>query len=158
MAKSKIEPAPKGQESARGPGRPSLYRPEFCERVIEMGAQGKSLTQMAARLGVDKASVIRWREEHEDFRTALARAMTLSQDWWEERGQLGVDDRNFNATLYNKIVASRFREDYSERQEITGANGGAIKIEAKRVDVENMEEEQMEALENALSRLRVVNG
>ena len=158
MAKSKIEPAPKGQEPARGPGRPSLYRPEFCERVIEMGALGKSLTQMAARLGVDKASVIRWREEHEDFRTALARAMTLSQDWWEERGQLGVDDRNFNATLYNKIVASRFREDYSERQEITGANGGAIKIEAKRVDVENMEEEQMEALENALSRLRVVNG
>jgi hypothetical protein len=158
MAKSKIEPAPKGQGEPLKRGRPSMYRPEHCQRVIEMGEQGKSLTQMAARLGVDKASVIRWREEHEEFRTALARAMTLSQDWWEEQGQRGVSDKNFNATLYNKIVASRFREDYSERHEITGANGGAIKIEAKRVDVENMEEEQIEALENALSRLKVVNG
>jgi len=158
MAKSKIEPAPKVSDEPLKRGRPSLYRAEYCAKVIEMGEQGKSLTQMAARLGVDKASVIRWREEHEEFRTALARALTLSQDWWEEQGQRGVNDRNFNATLYNKIVASRFREDYSERHEITGANGGAIKIEAKRVDVENMEEEQIEALENALSRLKVVNG
>jgi transposase-like protein len=158
MAKSKIEPAPKGPDEPRGRGRPTVYRPEFCQRVIELGEQGKSITQMAARLGVDKATVVRWRADHEDFCNALARALTLSQDWWEEQGQRGVNDKNFNATLYNKIVASRFREDYSERQEITGANGGAIKIEAKRIDVENMEEEQMEALENALSRLRVVNG
>ena len=43
-----------------------------------------------------------------------------------------MDNRNFNAQLWLKSVASRFRDDYTERQqtEITGANGGAIKTES----------------------------
>ena len=41
-------------------GRPSTYNPEFCERVIEYGKQGKSITWMAAELGVHKDSLYEW--------------------------------------------------------------------------------------------------
>ena len=116
----------------RPKGRPSKYRPEFCEQIIELGKLGKSIAQMASHFDVDKASIYRWSEESEDFRTALARARAHSQTWWENEAQKNMDNRNFNAQLWLKSVASRFRDDYTERQqtEITGANGGALKTES----------------------------
>ena len=133
-------------------GRPTKYKPEYCERVIDLGREGKSIAQMAAAFDVDKASIFRWIEEYEDFRTAFARAKALSQTWWEDKAQQNLTDRNFNAQLWLKSVASRFREDYTERQqtELTGANGGAVQIEAKRVDTDALDQEQRETLRQLL--------
>jgi hypothetical protein len=156
---SKVAPKalPKGSEGAPAPkrpvGRPSSYRPEYCDQVLVWGKEGKSITGMAARLDVDKSTLLKWREVHPEFSTALARALVYAQDWWEEAGQAGVKSRDFNATLYNKIVASRFRDDYAERKEVTGANGGAIKVETKVIDVEALEDEQLEALDEALKNM-----
>lgn len=128
-------------------GRPSLYKPEFCETVIELGKQGKSITQMAAKLDVDKATVLRWRDEKEEFCTALTRALTYSQDWWENEAQLGLKDRNFNAAIWHKSVASRFREDYAEKREeapqITIVTNSAV-------DVRQLDADSREALRIAL--------
>ena len=129
-------------------GRPSLYKPEFCETVIELGKQGKSITQMAAKLDVDKATVLRWRDEKEEFCTALTRALTYSQDWWENEAQLGLKDRNFNAAIWHKSVASRFREDYADRRDdapqITIVTNSAI-------DVRQLDDDAREALRLALT-------
>ena len=133
-------------------GRPTKYKPEYCERVIDLGREGKSIAQMAAAFDVDKASIYDWAASHEDFSTALARAKALSQTWWEDAAQKNLSDRNFNAQLWLKSVASRFREDYTERQqtELTGANGGAVQIEAKRVDTDALDQEQRETLRQLL--------
>jgi len=108
-----------------GPGRPSLYQPEFCERVIELGKQGKTPLQMAVDLGVARTTMLGWVEDYPEFSTALTRARELSQDWWESVGQSGLMTPGFNANLYNKIISCRFREDYTEKTkaEITGADG-----------------------------------
>ena len=128
-------------------GRPSLYRPEYCETVIELGKQGKSITQMAAKLDLDKATLLRWKEEKEEFNTALTRALTYSQDWWENEAQLGLKDRNFNAAIWHKSVASRFREDYAEKREeapqITIVTNSAV-------DVRQLDADSREALRIAL--------
>lgn len=133
-------------------GRPSKYKPEYCDDVLKLGKEGKSIAQMAAFLDVDKASIYRWVEEHEDFRTALARARAHSQSWWEDKAQLNLGSRDFNAQLWLKNVASRFREDYTERQvtEVSGPDGGAIKFEAKTIDAREMEPEHREALKQIL--------
>lgn len=147
MPKKPEDDAPK-----RGRGRPSLYKPEYCEVVVELGRAGKSMVQMAAQLGVDRASILRWKEEHEDFRASLSRALVLAQEWWEDRGQMGLHDRNFNAALWMKIVASRYREDYADRKEITGADGGPLKVQASVLDVTSLDAEDIEALEAALRK------
>ena len=151
------EATPKGSEPSVVPvrpvGRPSSYKPEFCEQVLVWGAEGKSIAGMAARLHVDKSTLLKWKEAHPEFGTALSRALVYAQNWWEEEGQKGMKSREFNAAVYNKIVASRFREDYAERKEVTGANGGAIKVETKVIDVEALEDEQLEALDEALKNL-----
>lgn len=147
MSKKTDEAAPK-----RPRGRPSLYKPEYCEAVLEMGAEGKSITQMAATLGFDKSTLLDWKAAHEDFASALTRATALSQKWWEDRGQMGLGDRNFNAALWMKIVASRFRDDYTDRKEITGADGGPLKVQAAVMDVTSLEPGDLEALETALRK------
>ena len=128
-------------------GRPSVYRPEFCEQVIALGKQGKSITQMAAKLEVDKASLLKWKDEKDDFSTALRVALTYSQDWWEDKAQTGLIDRNFNAALWKHCVTSRFREDYAEKRE----EGPSITIVTNSaVDVRQLDADSRDALRMAL--------
>ena len=128
-------------------GRPTLYKPEFCEQVIELGKQGKSITQMAAKLEVDKASLLKWKNEKDEFSTALRVALTYSQDWWEDNAQTGLVDRNFNAALWKHCVTSRFREDYAEKRE----EGPSITIVTNStVDVRQLGDDARDALRMAL--------
>jgi hypothetical protein len=124
-------------------GRPTDYRPEFCEQVIEFGREGKSYTQIAARLDVAKSTLYLWMERHPDFSDAMTRARDLAQSWFEDKGQDGLIMSGFNASLWAKQVSARFPDDYTERQkrELSGPSGGPIetvsRIERVVVDPAN---------------------
>lgn len=109
-------------------GRPSEYDPAYCERVIELGKQGKSKVVMAAELGVTRTTFDNWSAAHPEFLEALAHAMLLSQAWWENAGQKGLTADKFNASVWSRSMAARFPEDWREnsRHEHTGAGGGPI--------------------------------
>lgn len=126
MADGAIKEKPEGYVF----GRPAIYRPAFCERIIELGKLGYSQAQMAADIGVAKATITQWAQKHDDFSNALMHARTLSQAWWEREAQDGLRDRDFNAGIWDKSVKSRFREDYTDRtvSEIVGKDDGEIKI------------------------------
>jgi len=143
-----IDMAKEKQTVKRPVGRPSKYKPEYCEEIIRLGKEGKSIAQMAAFFDVDKASIFRWAEESDDFRTAFARAKVHSQNWWEDKAQQNLASRDFNAQLWLKSVASRFRDDYTERTqtEITGKDGGAVKVESNTISTKDMTPEQRDAL------------
>jgi hypothetical protein len=95
-------------------GRPTSYRPEYCDRVIEFGRQGKSVVQMACALGKSKDSLYEWAKVHPEFSDAFTRARDLAQAWFEGVGQDGLDDPGFNASLWAKQVSCRFRADYTD--------------------------------------------
>lgn len=48
-------------------GRPTKYKPEFGERIIELMSQGYSLAAAAADLEVGRSTVYKWIDEHPDF-------------------------------------------------------------------------------------------
>lgn len=130
-------------ESSRKPegyvfGRPTEYRPEMCEQVIEWGRQGKSKTWIAAELGVCKRTVQVWEEKHPDFVAALSRAATLSQQWWEDAGQTGMVSDKFNNGVWTKSMSCRFPDDWRDtsRQEQTGPDGGPIKQEVSHTGID----------------------
>lgn len=134
-------------------GRPTKYKPEYCERVIELGKEGYSHAEIAADLEVDKASLYDWAAAHEEFSTALRAAKTYEQAWFEREARSNMKNRDFNANLWYRSAASRFREDYTERKEtqLTGANGGAVQVETKsKIDVKALDPDQREALKNLL--------
>jgi len=109
-------------------GRPSTYKPEFCEQVVELGSQGMSPVQIAVELGVPRTTMLSWAERHEEFSTALTRAKEHEQAWWERQGMAGMVGDKFNAAVWKTSMQARFREDYTERKELTGEGGGALSI------------------------------
>jgi transposase len=132
-------------------GRPSSYKPEYCDKIIEYGKLGHSIAQMASELDVAKATIFDWRDLHPEFATALARAQTHSQAHWESLAKTHMGDKNFNAQLWLKSVGSRFRDDYTDRKEVTGADGGPIKIETKTVLPDQLEDDHLDALDDILA-------
>ena len=157
MAKAKAKAAAKPAKKKRPVGRPSLYRREYCDQIIEMGKSGYSIAMMASALDVDKATIFDWKAKHPEFATALSRAMTHSQAWWEVAGVNGmsVGGKDFNALVWKVSMQARFRDDYTERkvQEVSGPGGGPIETKTEqrvKLDAEKLTPEQRDALRAAL--------
>lgn len=111
------------------PGRPSGYRPEFCRLAIRLGSEGKSRASIAASIGIHRAQLHRWEERYEDFRDAMQEARELAQKWWERIAEEGqVMGGQINTGLWSKSMSARFPEDYTERSELSGPNGGDIPV------------------------------
>ena len=139
-------------------GRPSKYRPEYCEKVLEMAREtGAGPAEYAAEFNVARETLYDWAAAHEEFSTVLTRAKDLEQAWWEKTGKTGLFADKFNALVWKTSMQARFRSDYTERQqtELTGANGGAVQIEAKRVDTDALDSEQRDTLRQLLMAAKV---
>jgi len=115
----------KGKENVTKPegyvfGRPTSYKPEYCEKVIELGKQGDSLAQMASFFDVTRSTIDEWAKNNPDFSEALSRAKAHCQAWWEKEGRDGLrlGGGGFNAAVWKKSMEARFREDYTERKEV----------------------------------------
>lgn len=115
-------------------GRPSKYKPEYCEAMIDLAKLGKSFAQIAAEFDVGRATLDDWTRDHADFADARARAEVHAQAWWENKAQDNLSSRDFNAPVWKKSVEARFRKDYTERQEING--GGPLQIIISSSDAE----------------------
>lgn len=95
-------------------GRPTVYKIDMLETLIKYGREGKSLNQMACAIGVSRETMNVWRKENKDFSDAVMQALQLSQNWWEEVGQKALFADKFQATVYNRQIARRFRHDYGD--------------------------------------------
>ena len=124
-------------------GRPTDYRPEYCDAVIEYGAQGKSLTWMSAEMGVARSTLQLWEKDIPEFSVAMTQARALSQKWWEDAGQdnmlIAPGKGTFNASVWSRSMAARFPEDWRENKgvEVSGSlnlAGELAALNAKAAD------------------------
>jgi transposase len=119
-------------QEKRPVGRPSLYDPAYCEKVVELGKLGKSVEQIASNLNLSLRVMYKWRDEHEEFMHAMEDAKQHEQAWWEEQAHLYMvehkDGPKINASLWSRSMAARFPKKYREsvKQEITGAEGAPL--------------------------------
>ena len=124
----------------------------MCERVIALGAEGKSKAQIRRDLGIHHSTWALWCDQHSEFSAAVKEAYELSMAWWEDIGMRGVHlGMKFNATAYIFQVKNRFPREYRDRQEhqVTGAEGGPIVQEVRTPDVRGMDPvEAMKAFES----------
>lgn len=119
-------------EEKRPVGRPSLYDPAFCERVIELGKLGKSTEAIGSMLDVGTATLYRWRDEFPEFREALEVAKDHELRWWEEMAQGYMlehkDGEKLNSSIWSRSMAARFPKKYREstKTELTGVDGAPL--------------------------------
>lgn len=113
-------------DEAAGRGRPTKYKPHFCDKVIEFGKEGMSNAEMAGELGVTRNTLFTWANEHPDFLHAFTRARELSLAWWEAQARKGLVSANgvsLNASLWSRSMAARFPTEYTERKDLTSSDG-----------------------------------
>ena len=58
--------------------RPTKFKPEYCELVINTMAEGKSLAAAAARLRVARSTFYEWAKNHPEMAEAVAIGKDLS--------------------------------------------------------------------------------
>jgi len=74
-------------------GRPSSYKPEYCDLVTRMSADGFSLTAIAGSIGVEPGTLSDWRRSFPLFDQACARAKAARLHWWENQALEVVKER-----------------------------------------------------------------
>ena len=82
-----IRKHPEFAEAVKGMTRSifTLYRPEYCDQVVECLKDGHSLAAFAGKIDVTTKSIYNWMANHPEFAEAVKRAQAKSALWWELR-------------------------------------------------------------------------
>lgn len=98
-------------------GRPSTYKPAYCDEVINHCATGASLTSFAAEIGVARSTINKWMEDNPEFSEAVHKAKAKCAAWWERRGQqIALEGGGPGAaTLVIFGLKNMGKEDWTER-------------------------------------------
>lgn len=120
-------------------GRPSKYKPEFCDVVIAAGEEGKTLAGMAEACDVHRETLNDWMDANPEFSVAVKRGLQKAQACWEDKGMQatfgGVE--GFNATSFIFNMKNRFKEDWRDKHEVdnTSSDGSMSPQVIERVIV-----------------------
>ena len=79
----------KGKAKPKKMGRPSLYRPEYCDKLIDWAKQGLGYESFASVPGVSIQTLYDWEKAHPEFLEAKKKAQAHLMAWWERAGIKG---------------------------------------------------------------------
>jgi transposase len=132
-------------------GRPTKYKPEFCDAIIEMAKTGASKAEMCLDLDIAWSTFQLWQETHEEFSASVKEAERLSQGWWEKNGRIATfgGTQGFNATSFAFNMKNRFKDDWKDKieNELSGKDGKPIEttsevritfVDSKHTDSESV--------------------
>ncbi len=116
-------------------GRPTKYRPEMCEKVIEFMAQGYSKEATAAHLEISKDTLYAYIEKYPEFSDAVKEGEIKSRLFWEKLGIDGVkgEIQGFNATTW--IFNMKNRHGWQDKQAVEHSGQMKVKIDSKDAGV-----------------------
>ena len=103
--------------AAKKPQSKYVFKPEMCDRIIELGKQGASQKMMFSDIGINKDVAATWKKNHPEFADALATAVTHSQAYWEREILANVNNKGFNSRLAEIALRGQFQEDYRETRD-----------------------------------------
>ena len=158
-------------------GRPSIYSPELAAKICELIRSGKSERQICAMKGMPAIQTLWvWKQKYSDFLEQSARARADSAEFYNDQRQKKADELYKIAKKHMKMgldipkgvveaIKVSIQEDareaglrddsrYGDRKRValTGADGGAVKVEAKQqYDLSNLSVSDLEKLEAILN-------
>lgn len=94
-------------------GRPTKYKKEYCEMLIEHMKQGYSFDSFGALLpdgGASKETLYAWTRAHRRFLDAKKQGEMQARLWWEKIATAGMAGKikGFNATVWVFSMKNRF--------------------------------------------------
>jgi hypothetical protein len=91
-------------------GRPTSYKPEYCDKLVEHMADGNSFETFGATIGVCRDSLYTWEKKYPDFSDAKRLGREKALSWWEKVGKLGMMGKikGFVPAIWIFSVKNRF--------------------------------------------------
>jgi hypothetical protein len=130
-------------------GRPSKYKREYCEKVIQSMANGMSLAAFCAEIKVGRDTVFHWVQQYPEFGLAVKNAKEASQAWWERLAIIvATGQKNFKdprtgemKTLYKNahpgmimfMMGRRFPDYYAKKENIIESESNSRKEAIKQM-------------------------
>jgi transposase len=112
-------------------GRPSKYKPEYCEQLVKHMAEGYSFESFAAVINVNRDTLYEWASVHVEFSDAKKRAFEKNLKWMEDQAvnQMIQDTKGaqLNTTLW--IFLMKARHGLRDGGEPKSAKDSNIKID-----------------------------
>lgn len=102
-----------------GDGRPTKYRGEYCQMLIDhMGKQGLSYRSFAGAIGVSYETLYAWERKYKAFSDAKAKGEAQNLIFWEKMGNAGTAGKlpGFNAAAWN--INMKNRHDWREKKDV----------------------------------------
>jgi hypothetical protein len=138
-------------------GRPTLYRSEFCESIVNLMAEGRSLDGCASILGVNPDSLYQWQKIHSEFSEAVQKGRASATSYWEGRLIAVASGKPGNAQLIQWALRNRSRAasgwDHAHRKiELSGPEGSpvALQTDTTIIDATTLSKDQRNTLRQAL--------
>lgn len=109
-------------------GRPTEYRPEYCQLLLAHLSEGLSFESFAAVVDVCKQTIYSWLEKFPEFADAKARGFEKNRLFWERLGRDNIineswhqaGSRSLNATVWIFNMKNRFPDEWRDKKEISG--------------------------------------
>ena len=114
---------PKAKPTPKPMGRPSLYRPEYCQQLLDFVNKDpleNSVDAFAISIDVSDVTLYEWRKVHEDFSNSMRKAQQIRRVAMESLGKAFITGKNRhgNAHVYQFFMRNWFKEHYVERVEM----------------------------------------
>lgn len=103
-------------------GRPSEFKQEFCEMLVDHMSEGLSYESFAGLVGVSRATIYNWEKAHPEFLDAKKRGhakMTLTLEKIGMKGMMG-EIKGFNASTF--IFTAKNKIGWSDVSQIDQRN------------------------------------
>lgn len=109
--------------------RKYVFKPEMCDRMIELGQQGASQKMIWAEMGITKDVAKSWQKKYPEFADALDMALVHAQAYWEREMLANVNNRAYNSRLAEIALRGQFPQDYKDTRELKAEIKQDIKID-----------------------------
>jgi len=97
-------------------GRPTKYKPEYCQMLIDHMSEGYSFESFGGIIEVAEDTLYEWAKVHEDFSDSKKIGTQKSMVWWEKIGRSGMINEIpfFNDRIWRLNMINRFRSKWSD--------------------------------------------
>lgn len=110
-------------------GRPTDYKPEYCEKIVPLGPLGCTDKQVSTLLNVTEKTVYNWKNEHPEFLQAI-NLVKLQADMEVSYSLYRNATRNNNVQAQMFWLKNRQSEVWREKQDVDLRTPDGIQISA----------------------------
>lgn len=96
------------------------YDSQFCHDLVEHMSKGKSIAAFAAKIGVARDTIYKWKAQHPEFALAMSIAQPAAQAYLEDKlDALLNGSKEVNVTAVIFALKTRFHKDYGDKMHNT---------------------------------------